>query len=128
MAISTRLWRRPNHLLHALLNVEYTPRRLRVHRRLLRLHRFRVLCRRLYIADAAIVSIVGLDVNLDGCSSSPLPSGDSCKATLPWIRLLAALLSASVMFSAFFRISGVHCGSLGVWPTDMPTRTFTGNQ
>jgi hypothetical protein len=123
MAISTRLRRLFIHLLHALRNVEYTTRLLRLQRRLCRLHRSRLLGRHLYIADAAIVSMVGL-ANRDACSSSPLPSGESCSATLPWIRRLAVLFSASVMFSAFFRMSGAHCGSLGVWPTDMPTRTY----
>lgn len=49
-----------NSLLHALANVECIFRLLRLHRRLLRLHRSLLPCRRrLYIADAAMVLMVG---------------------------------------------------------------------
>ena len=49
-----------NSLLHALANVECIFRLLRLHRRLIRLHRSLLPCRRrLYIADAAMVLMVG---------------------------------------------------------------------
>lgn len=49
-----------NSLLHTLANVECIFRLRRLHRRLLRLHRSLLPCRRrLYIADAAMVLMVG---------------------------------------------------------------------